>query len=121
MSYTPPSPTPPWSRPVRTPAKQVIFEDDTISLESDTTYFEKEIGDPSAPLSVVMPDGNYLGQNKKLLITEDKRPTTETINISGNFAGINSLTLNTIGFNAVLEWDGAAWHLLAGNAVANVE
>lgn len=120
----PPSPIPPWSRPVQSPLTQTIFGADTVILTMDTTYLRQAAvtgpnNTPQGPFAVAMPDGNYLRQFKRIYIPSDAIATTATFNLSGHFAGFTSLTFNTIAQSAVLEWDGAAWQLIGGNALHN--
>lgn len=116
-SNCPPSPTPPWSRPVQSPATQTITGDDNISLTMDVTYLDSTtVG--AAPYEVTLPDGNYKRQMKRIYIPGKNQATTAEFRVtSPNFVGFTSLLFNSIGTSAVLEWDGSAYHLIGGNAL----
>jgi hypothetical protein len=113
----PPSPTPPWARAIQSPLTQVITQADTVNLTVLTTFFNAALSDPAAPVAVTLPDGNYVQQEKRLMIAGDKLATTEKFIVTGTFAGgYTKLVFNGIGFNAVLVWDSSAWTIMGGNA-----
>ena len=117
---TPPSPLPPWHRPIQTPVVQIIYGDDTINLGVDVTYLEKTVSNPSVPVVVTLPDGNFLRQYHRILIAGHLLATSETFEVSGTFTGLTSLTFNSVGHSALLEWDGGGWTMLGGNAAVTV-
>jgi hypothetical protein len=112
----PPSPVPPWSREARSGQTQRIVDNDVVNLAHDPTYLEKVVSDPSASVTVTLPNGNRKGQHKRIMIPGDSLATTETFTVSGTFAGFTTLTFDAVGYNALLEWDGAAWQFMGGNA-----
>jgi hypothetical protein len=93
---------------------QTITADDTVSLSADPTYLDKMISTPSVPVAVTLPKGTQKGQYKRILIAGDKIAGTERFNLIGTFAGFSSLYFDSVGFNAVLFWDGTAWQV-SGN------
>lgn len=119
----PPSSTPPWARPVMSPNSETLTVSGPISLTVDPTFLERQVASPSVPQSMTLPNGNYIGQTKTIIIpgnwlTGPNGPS-ETFNIAGIFAGYSSLTLDVNGFIAILFWDGSSWSLAGGNAVNN--
>lgn len=118
-----PSPTPPWHRPVQSPSTQSMNGenyDNVISLTMDTTYLDtdtwKDADDHTVPHVAELPDGNYKRQIKRLYVPKDKENTTALWQVTGTFVGFATLKFDNIGRAAVLEWDGAGWHLIGGNA-----
>lgn len=115
----PPSPTPPWSRPTQSPLNQMLVDTAVpIVLDPDITYLNQSQSQ-SAPINnaMVLPNGNYLKQMKRIYIPGSAIATTATWILSGTFAGgFGHLTFNTIGTAAWLEWDGTSWQLIGGNA-----
>lgn len=118
---TVPSPLPPWHRPVLSPTVQTLFDTGTITLGCKLTFLNHELENPANPVSVTLPDGNWIDQEKSLMIPTDLISGTETFNVYGTFAGgFTQLIFNTIGFSADLRWDGKGWQLIGGNARLNV-
>lgn len=116
-----PSPIPPWHRPVVSPNVETLTEDDddgTLSLTMDTTYLNTDTlkETPTDPYVVALPDGNFKRQCKRIYIPKDKENSTAPWKVTGTFVGFTYLQLDTLGRAAVLEWDGAGWHLIGGNA-----
>lgn len=118
-----PSPTPPWHRPVQSPDVQTMNGenyDNVIGLNYDTTYLDtdkpKDSNDLNVAHEATLPDGNYKRQIKRIYIPKGKENTTALWSVTGTFVGFTSLKFNTLGRAAVLEWDGAGWHLIGGNA-----
>ncbi len=109
----PPSPLAPWQRPNQSEKYQSLFGDGAISLTMDTTYLNAVAG---GPYNVTLPDGNYRREIKIILIPGGNLANTSTFNVTGSFAGFDHLSFDSIGFNAVLFWDGTKWHLIGGNA-----
>lgn len=114
----PPSPTPPWARPVLSPLIQTIIQPDTVNIDLLTTRLVKAVSVPSVPIAVVIPNGNYIGQYKQIFIPGDMLVTTEMFNLTGTFATYSSLTFNALGNFAELIWDGSAWNA-TGNVITN--
>lgn len=114
----PPSPTPPWARPVMSPLVQTIVDDDTVNVNVLTTRLVKALSTPADPVAVVMPNGNYIGQYKQVFIPGDQLITTETFEMSGTFAIYTSLTFNALGNFAELIWDGSSW-AVQGSVIVN--
>ena len=121
----PPSPIPPWDRPVQTPTVQIMTEDlvaNGISLNSDVTYLVSDIPKDALNLAdayqVALPNGNYKRQIHRIFVRGDHVLTTAAFEVAGAFVGFTKLRFFTDanGMSAVLEWDGTAWHLIGGNA-----
>jgi hypothetical protein len=120
-----PSPIAPWHRPPLTPNIQTLITDGTVDLSTSTTFLA--VSTPKSPVSnfiATIPNGQWNGQVKTVIIPPYTLPTTQTWTMNGIFASFQSLTFNSIGFSAVLQWVGTspsngAWVLLAGNAVPN--
>ena len=111
-----PQPIPPWHRPIDSPVVQELTEAGAINLACDTTYLiSTASGDP---ISATLPDGNFKRQTKRIYIPGDIQNTTASWRISGTFVGFATLLFDTIGWSAVLEFDGDGWHLVGGNAKA---
>lgn len=116
-----PSPIPPWHRPVESPIAQTLTandDDGTISLNVAVTYLETDTlkAEPDDPYVVALPDGNYQQQTKRVYIPKAFEETTAPWRINGTFVGFTYLLMNNIGRAAILEWDGAGWQMVAGNA-----
>jgi hypothetical protein len=92
---------------------ETISGDGTINLNVDTTYLDKTAG---GPYTVVLPNGNHRRQIKRIYVPGGSQPTTATFNVTGLFVGFTSLQFTTIATSAVLEWDGAKWQSIGGNA-----
>lgn len=121
----PPSPIPPWHRPVQSPVVQTLNEDlvaDGISMNVDVTYLDSivplDAGDLSAAYQVALPNGNYQRQIKRIFVVAANALTTAAFEVTGTFVGFSKLRFFTDenGMSAVLEWDGAGWHVIGGNA-----
>lgn len=117
-SNMPPSPTPPWmSRGAQNPLVQVISMNDTVNLGMQATFLNQVLNTPPAPVTVNLPNGNFVNQAVQIMIRSDLIAGTETFIVVGTFAGgFTKLTFNTIGWSALLMWDGAGWVLQGGNA-----
>lgn len=117
-SNIPPSPVPPWARPVQSPVVETLTEDNsgaTISLTTDLTYLKSEvIGDE--PYSAVLPDGKYKRQEKTLMIPAEILATAADWLVTGAFADATGYKFTRIGPLARFLWDGDAWFLVGGNA-----
>src|SRR5678816_1956295 len=75
----PPSPEPPWARARQSPTTQTLGQAGTVSLTADPTYLDLATGiAESTPVAIVLPDGNFKGQTKRIYIPGDKLGTTET-------------------------------------------
>lgn len=117
----PPSPLPPWHRESRSPLSQTLTEDGTVSLTADPTYLSvAEAKDPVSNYIATLPNGNRKGQNKRILIPSTVIEETQTWTLQGTFVNASSYTFDGLGFNALFEWDGGAWHFMGGNALAVV-
>lgn len=114
-----PSPDAPWSRERRAANTETLQEAGNVSLAVDPTYLDQALNTPSVPVAIAIADGNYRGQIKTIMIPGSRIATTETWNLTGNIAGYSSLTFNSVGFNAVLQWDGSTYHLIGGNCITN--
>lgn len=112
----PPSPLPPWCRAPLSPNTQMLTGAGAITLTEDTTYLNATLG---GPFAITLPDGSYKRQYKSIYVLGTNALTTATFNLTGTLVGASSLTFNRLAFNAVLQWDGTAWHMIGGNAVVN--
>lgn len=119
----PPSPTPPWARPVQSPSIQYLYDDtsvgDEITLNEDTTYLvsttPKDPLDLDVPYELLLPDGTYPRQTKRIYVQKTNSLTTAKWQVTGTIVGCTSLVFDTIGWSAVLEWDGSGWQQVGGN------
>lgn len=111
----PPSPIPPWARPTQNPRVQTLVDNTVpLVLDPDVAYLNQVGGGPNA---MVMPNGNFLKQMMRIYVLSGTIATTATWVFTGLFAGgFTHLTFNTTKYSALLEWDGAAWQLVGGNA-----
>lgn len=109
------NPISPWERPAQSPVDQSLYGAGAINLNSLTTLLEST-ADQSEPLVVTLPDGNYPRQTKQILVPFANKDTTATFRVTGTFVGFGSLLFDKIGWSGLLEWDGAGWHLIGGNA-----
>lgn len=116
----PPSPVAPWQRPAVSPVAQTLAGDGTASLSAVMTYLDsttpKDAEDESVPYVVALPDGNHKQQMKNFQIPSASIENSARWRVEGNFAGFIALELDSLGQQAVLSWDGAAWHLIGGSA-----
>lgn len=115
-STWPPSPTPPYARPVQSPLVQELLDAGTIMLTMNITKLNSS---SATALTAVLPNGNYVGQLKTIIIPNAAVATSATWNITGTFTLATTITLSQIAVAAVLEWEGAAWVLIGGNALLN--
>lgn len=116
---TVPSPIPPWDRPVQNPQVQTVTGDDTISLTTDVTYLDQTAANEGgAPYIVLLPDGTFRRQIKRIYIKGSNAATTQPFQLtSANFMGFGYLLFQGPGaFSAVLEWDGFKWFMIGGDA-----
>jgi hypothetical protein len=113
---TVPSPVPPWQRPVQSPNVQTLTGAGDIALVFDVTYLDKQLEAETEPYAVVLPDGNLKRQSKRIYIPKGNVGNSAEFSVSGTFVGFASLLFNNISTSAILEWDGAGWHLAGGNA-----
>lgn len=115
-SNCPPSPLPPWSRPTQSPLSQVI-NDNTVAqilLDPDITYLNQA---GNATNNLALPNGNFLKQMKRIYVNSALIASTVTWIVSGTFAGgFTKLQFDRVGYSGFLEWDGAAWQWIGGNA-----
>lgn len=117
----PPSPLPPWHRETRSPLSQTLTDDGNISLTADPTYLNVTAAkDPVANYVATLPDGNRRGQFKRIHVATDTLEETQTWTIQGTFLNASSYQMDALGYSAVFEWDGSAWRLMSGNAIAVV-
>jgi len=125
LNPVPPSPVPPWHRPVVAPIAQTIIGDDTISLNELTSYLDqttpKDAEDPTVPYELVLPDGNYSEQTKCLMIPGASIDDTAVWHVSGNFAGFIGLQFDDVHQAINLKWGNGAWHAMGGNALKTDE
>lgn len=120
----PPSPEPPWARAVQSPQTQLLGGAGVVSLTVDVTYLSQTAINPqdqsgNGPYAVTLPNGNYKRQYKRIFVVAGNAATTATFTVTGTFVGFTSLTFNTLAWSAMLEWDGAGWQWIGGNAVIN--
>lgn len=119
-----PSVSPPWSRPTVSPQIQYLFDSGVVVLTCVTTYLTQATpADPDnldTPYALTIADGNYRQQRKEIFIPGDFVATTAPWNLTGTFGGFTSITFNTLGTSAILNWDGSAWQLVGGNAQVNL-
>lgn len=120
-----PSPTPPWARPVVSPNTETLAGTGTIGLVYDTTYLNQtapaDLTDETVGYALVLPDGNYLRQIKRIYVPKGNENTTAVFTVAGTFVGFSTLIFNKLARAAVLEWDGAGWHLIGGNATTELD
>ncbi len=114
----PPSPLPPWARlevPTQPAAGgQTLNGNGTINLLFDQVFL---VATEGGPYAVVLPDGRP--DRAKVLRIYVPGTGTETVTfvVSGTFAkNVASYTFNALGGSLVLEWDGAAWQYIGGDA-----
>ena len=108
---------PPWQRLSQSPLPQTCVGADTINLGPDLTYLNQVTPNvDGTPYMLALPDGNYLRQTKTIYVLGSAAAATAPWLLTGTFAGFNSLLFNTTALEAVLEWDGSAWHLIGGTA-----
>lgn len=116
----PPSPVPPWQRPVSSPLTQTLSDAGAIDLNCDTTYLDAANGATGDPFALTIANGNYKRQTKRIYVKAERvAQGTAVWNLAGTFTGLASLTFNEDGYSAVLEWDGSGWHLIGGNVGTN--
>lgn len=116
---TAPAPQPPWARPIQSPVEQTLNGGGNIDLSTDATYLRQSTPNPAAnnpPYPIVIPNGNYLRQQKRIMIVKDANGVSAPFTLTGTFDTFVSLAFTPIGTNATLEWNGVAWTMLAGNA-----
>jgi hypothetical protein len=117
----PPSPTPPWARESQSP--QVDWHYDAsipqLSLDPQMTILS-QTQSSGAPINnaMVLPNGSFVKQSKSIYIDSSVLTTTATWTVAGIFAGgFTKLVFNTLGYSALMFWDGTSWQLTGGNAI----
>ncbi len=100
---------------------QNIVGNDTVDLGTDVTYLSQTTHQTAnAPYVVVLPNGNYQRQIKRIFILGSAVANTAPFTVTGTFAACTSLSLGILSGSfpltaVVLEWDGGAWHVIGGN------
>jgi hypothetical protein len=83
----------------------------------DVTYLDQTTGGPDGPYHLVLPDGTFQRQIKRIYVKGTNKLTTAWFQLSSaNFMGFGYLLFTTTAWSAVLEWDGTKWHMIGGNA-----
>lgn len=125
MSDTfPPSPIPPWHRPVVSPVTQTLLDGGVISLNVNTTYLNqttpKNPEDLAEAYECSLADGNYPQQRKTIQIWPAAVSTTAVWRVTGNFVDAVALRFDKLGQACDLIWagdaEGGSWSVLGGNA-----
>jgi hypothetical protein len=112
-----PQPEPPWLRPIQSPFVQVLTGNGNIDLGPQITTFQQGTAQADGnPYVIALPNGNYQGQTKTVIIPGINAPSTAPAFITGVFTGTISYLLNSAATMAVFLWDGSAWALAGGNA-----
>lgn len=115
----PPSPIPPWARATQSPLTQTLADNSVpLLLDPDITYLNAASPlVPPAIIPLVLPNGNFLKQIKRIYIPGNAVATSATWLITGTFAGgFTHLQFDRLGTSVWLEWDGSSWQLIGGNA-----
>lgn len=118
----PPSPTPPWARPVQSASTNSLFVDGSIDLRYDTTYLDsitpKDVNNLDTPYQITLPNGNYNRQVIRILLAGDntQRVATAKFLVTGTGLGWGTLLFDSLGTSAMLHWTGSAWAVIGGNA-----
>lgn len=122
-SYTfPPSPTPPWARPVVSPVNHTLVEDGAISLNTITTFLNStepkaEVDDVVPPHIATIAAPNHSGQRKIIQIQSGTVENTVVWRVNGNFVGFVALQLDSLGQSVeLLSAEDGFWHVIGGNA-----
>lgn len=117
-----PAPRAPWAREVQSPLAQTLVDAAvSLALDPQVTYLAA-YQSQAQPITynLQLPPGNYPQQFKRLYIPTNYIAQTATWTITGTFAGgFTSLTFNSQGYAALLEWDGSGWQMIGGNAILN--
>ncbi len=120
MSTPVPSPLPPWHRDNYTGITETLDGDGEASIGCDTTYLSsivpKDEDDSDVPYLVTLPDGTVQRQTKTIHVPAGNAATTAKFKVTGTFVGFSALLFSTIAWSAMLQWDGAGWHWIGGNA-----
>lgn len=112
-----PSPTPPWCRPIQSPFVQYLTGNGNIDLGPGITIWQQTNAQGDGkPYVLALPNGNFQGQYKTVMIAGFNSSATAPAYITGQFTGCVSYLLNNAATMAVLMWDGTAWALAGGNA-----
>lgn len=117
-SNTPPSPQPPWSRESFRVGVQTLVDNGTIDITRRITQLDQTVAG-SSPYAITLPNGTYKGQIKEIEIPSANLTATSSWLLSGTFAKYTSLTFDSLGFNAMLRFDGTGWQLIGGNCTPN--
>lgn len=117
MNTFPPSPLPPFHRPVVRLSTGSLTGSGTVTLDKECTYLEN-VTRVVPPYEVTLPDGRWNRERHELHIPRTNVHRSADFVILGKFVNFNALLLNRIAQSAVLEWDGLSWHVVGGN-VAN--
>lgn len=113
-----PSPIPPYHRPVRVVDEQWLTGDGDVSLTVKQTYLDSITPkEGNLPFEVTMPDGSYQRQLHQIFLPKKNEMQTAAFIVRGRFVNYGALWFGRYAASAVLEWDGSAWHVLAGTAV----
>lgn len=89
---------------------ETITGDATLNLDTLVSLLDQTTG---GPYSLTIPDGNYIGEKKIILA---KNLNSATFELSGTILAWNTIEFRGIARAAIMFWDGAGWHFIAGDA-----
>lgn len=109
----PPTPGAPWSRTIQGTVTQELTGAGTISIAQGFTILNG-----TSDVAITIPDGTRKGQSVQIFVAKAQvdAATSGTFTLTGTLVGMTGLTFDSYATNAILTWDGAGWHMSAGNA-----
>lgn len=106
----------PWDDSIVSATTQTMVESGPVHLVTDVTYLNST---ETTIQEAALPDGTRTGMVHRFFIPKARIDANDsaTWSIEGSFVGFESLTLNTLASEAVVEFDGSGWHLIGGSAI----
>lgn len=100
--------------------RQAITDSETVSTATSldlTKLVTLLSATAGANLPITIGAGSYVGQQKIIMLLA---ASARDFELTGTFLGFTSITFGDygggVGYSALLEWDGAAWTWIGGNA-----
>lgn len=109
----------PYVAPVQSPQTETFTENNdggVMSVTMDVTYLATtKLKQPAfVDYMVSLPDGDKPTRCKRIIVPSIVAANSAVWIVTGHFVGTDWLLFGPAATNAVLEWDGYAWHVVGG-------